>query len=169
MSIEDAVRLTLAAASLPQAGFVLYVLEMGKPVRIFDLAVEMIRFAGKRPFVDVDVTFVGIRPGEKLHEELSYAWERLSPTAVVGVRSATPDFDPRPKLRKIDELMAAAQARDCDWIKRVLPQIVPEYAPGGDPQAVACRARDRATNRGQKFGEQNRHPKSHPQSAIALP
>jgi O-antigen biosynthesis protein WbqV len=169
MSIEDAVRLTLAAASLPQAGFVLYVLEMGKPVRIFDLAVEMIRFAGKRPFVDVDVTFVGIRPGEKLHEELSYAWECLSPTAVVGVRSATPEFDPRPKLRKIDELMAAAQARDCDWIKRVLPQIVPEYAPGGDSQAVVGRARDRATNRGQKSGEQNRRPKSNSQSVIALP
>ena len=129
MTIEDAVRLTLAAASLPQAGFALYVLEMGNPVRIFDLAVEMIQLAGKRPFVDIDVTFVGVRPGEKLHEELSYAWERLSPTTVMGVRSASPDFDPRPKLRKIDELMAAAQARDCDWIKRVLTQIAPEYAP----------------------------------------
>lgn len=169
MSIEDAVRLTLAAASLPQAGFALYVLEMGKAVRIFDLAVEMITFAGKRPFIDIDVTFVGVRPGEKLHEELSYAWERLSPTAVAGVRSATPDFDPRPKLRKIDELMAAAQARDCDWIKRVLPQIVPEYAPGGNSQGVADRARDRATNRGQKFGEQNRGRKGHSQSAIAAP
>jgi hypothetical protein len=87
----------------------------------------------------------------------------------VGVQSATPDFDPRPKLRKIDELLAAAQARDCDWIKRVLPQIVPEYAPGGDSQAVAGRDRGRATNRGQKFGEQNRRPKSHSQSVIALP
>jgi FlaA1/EpsC-like NDP-sugar epimerase len=171
MSIEDAVRLTLAAASLPQAGFALYVLEMGNPVRIFDLAVEMIRLAGKRPFVDIDVTFVGVRPGEKLHEELSYAWERLSPTTVMGVRSASPDFDPRPKLRKIDELMAAAQARDCDWIKRVLTQIVPEYAPGGDSQKAAGRARDRATNRGQKYGasEQNRRPRSYPQSEVALP
>ena len=54
MTVEDAVRLTLAAASLPQNGYALYVLEMGKPVRIIDLAVEMIRHAGKRPFVDID-------------------------------------------------------------------------------------------------------------------
>jgi O-antigen biosynthesis protein WbqV len=169
MSIEDAVRLTLAAASLPQEGFALYVLEMGKAVRIFDLAVEMIRLAGKQPFVDIDVTFVGVRPGEKLHEELSYAWEHLSPTAVAGVQSATPDFDPRPKLRKIDELIAAAQVRDCDWIKRVLPQIVPEYAPGGDSQAVASQAKDRAINRTQSYGERNRRPKGHTQPAVALP
>ena len=171
MTIEDAVRLTLAAASLPQAGFALYVLEMGNPVRIFDLAVEMIQLAGKRPFVDIDVAFVGVRPGEKLHEELSYAWERLSPTTVMGVRSASPDFDPRPKLRKIDELMAAAQARDCDWIKRVLTQIVPEYAPCADSQKAAGRARDRATNRGQKYGasEQSHRPRSYPQSEVALP
>jgi FlaA1/EpsC-like NDP-sugar epimerase len=169
MSIEDAVRLTLAAASLPQAGFALYVLEMGKAVRIFDLAVEMIRHAGKQPFVDIDVTFVGVRPGEKLHEELSYAWEHLSPTAVDGVQSATPDFDPRPKLRKIDELIAAAQVRDCDWVKRVLPQIVPEYAPGGDSQAVAAQPKDRATTRTPIYGERNRRVKGHSQSAIAQP
>ena len=89
----------------------------------------------------------------------------------MGVRSASPDFDPRLKLRKIDELMAAAQARDCDWIKRVLTQIVPQYAPGGDSQKAAGRARDRVTNRGQKYGasEQNRRPKSYSQSEVALP
>jgi hypothetical protein len=85
------------------------------------------------------------------------------------VQSATPDFDPRPKLRKIDELIAAAQVRDCDWIKRVLPQIVPEYAPGGDSQIVAGQARDRAANRTQSYGERNRRLKGHSQSAIAQP
>jgi FlaA1/EpsC-like NDP-sugar epimerase len=131
----------------------------------------MIRLAGKRPFVDIDVTFVGVRPGEKLHEELSYAWERLSPTTIVGVRSASPEFDPRPKLRKIDELMVAAQARDCDWIKRVLAQIVPEYVAGRDLQKAASRTKDRATKLGQKSGasEQSRGPKGYPQSEVALP
>jgi FlaA1/EpsC-like NDP-sugar epimerase len=129
MTIKDAVRLTLAAASLSQSGYALYVLEMGEPVRIFDLAVDMIRRAGKRPFVDVEIAFVGVRPGEKLREELSYPWEALSPTAIAGVRSATPAFDPRPELRKIEWLIAAAQARDCDWVRRALAQIVPEYSP----------------------------------------
>jgi hypothetical protein len=89
----------------------------------------------------------------------------------MGVRSASPDFDPRPKLAKIDELMAAAQARDCDWIKRVLTQIVPEYSPCADSQKAAGRARDRATNRGQKYAasEQNHRPGSYPQSEVALP
>jgi FlaA1/EpsC-like NDP-sugar epimerase len=129
MTIEDAVRLTLAAASLSQNGYALFVLDMGEPVRIFDLAIDMIRRAGKRPFVDVDVVFVGVRPGEKLHEELNYSWEPLSPTSIAGVQSATPAFDPRPQLRNIEWLIAAAKARDCDWARRALGQIVPEYSP----------------------------------------
>jgi len=130
MTIEDAVRLTLAAASVPQSKFSIYILDMGQPVRIFDLAVDMIKGAGLLPFVDVDISIVGVRPGEKLHEELHYPWEALVPTAVAGVRAAVPDFDPRPKLRKIEELLAAAQARDAGWVKRTLMEIVPEYAPG---------------------------------------
>jgi FlaA1/EpsC-like NDP-sugar epimerase len=170
MTIEDAVRLTLAAASLPQNGYTLYVLEMGKPVRIFDLAVEMIRFAGKRPFVDVDITFIGVRPGEKLNEELNYPWETLSPTAIEGVRSATPTFDPRPKLREIDELMAAAQARDCDWVRRVLVQLVPEYAPCGFLQSAGGRRKDElARNRDQKLAHHKRGSRSFPQPAVATP
>lgn len=127
MSIEEAVGLTLAASCLPQTGYSLYVLEMGEPVRILDLAVELIQMAGYRPFVDVDIQFVGMRPGEKLHEELSYPWEALQPTTVPGIRVAIPSFDPRPSLRHIDELLAAADARDCDWVRRALVRVVPEY------------------------------------------
>ncbi len=127
MTIDEAVRLTLAASSLPQKGFALYVLDMGEPVRIFDLAVEMIRRAGLRPFNDIDIQIVGVRPGEKLHEELSYAWEALMPTPIAGVRAATPIFDPSPKLRLIDALLAAANARDAKGVKQALIDIVPEY------------------------------------------
>jgi FlaA1/EpsC-like NDP-sugar epimerase len=171
MTVEDAVRLTLAAASLPQKGYALYVLEMGKPVRIFDLAVEMIRHAGKRPFVDIDIAFVGVRPGEKLHEELNYAWEHLSPTAIAGVRSATPAFDPRPWLGRIEELMAAAQARDCEWVKRVMAQIVPEYVPFGDRQASpaaiqtgwrqTAQGQDRRATSGVHEAIRNQKPRCH--------
>jgi O-antigen biosynthesis protein WbqV len=130
MTAEDAVRLTLAAASVPQIKFSIYILDMGRPVRIFDLAVDMIKAAGHRPFIDIDISIVGVRRGEKLHEELHYPWEMLAPTNVAGVRAAVPAFDPRPKLRKIDELLAAAHARDTEWVKRTLMEIVPEHAPG---------------------------------------
>ena len=127
MTIDEAVRLTLSASCLPQQGFSLYVLDMGRPVRIFDLAVEMIKRAGRRPFADIDIQFVGVRPGEKLYEELNYDWEVLAPTEVAGVRAAMPLFDPEPKLHLIDQLFAAANARDEKLVKRALIEIVPEY------------------------------------------
>lgn len=127
MTIEDAARLTLAASTVPQCGYALYVLDMGEPVRILDLATHLIREAGLRPFKDVEIAFTGVRPGEKLHEELSYPWEELQPTPVAGVRSAAPRFDPRPRLADIDALLAAANARDCDAVKRALTRVVPEF------------------------------------------
>ena len=171
MTIEDAVRLTLAAASLPQTGYALYVLEMGRPVRIFDLAVEMIQRAGKQPFVDIDVTFVGVRPGEKLHEELHYAWEHLTPTSVEGVQSAIPMYDPRPKLRNIIELIAAAQARDCDWVRRALVQIVPEFRSSVDLRAPGAQTDVPTARRGQKqrAPEARRRLPGPTQPAVAMP
>jgi O-antigen biosynthesis protein WbqV len=129
MSIEEAVRLSLAAASVPQQEFTIYVLDMNEPVRILDLALQMIKRAGKRPFLDIDIAIVGARPGEKLCEELFYPWEQLTPTTVAGVRAAIPNFDPAPRMRKFEELLAAAQARDVDWVKRTLIEIVPEFEP----------------------------------------
>jgi O-antigen biosynthesis protein WbqV len=102
---------------------------MNEPVRILDLALQMIKRAGKRPFLDIDIAIVGARPGEKLCEELFYPWEQLTPTTVAGVRAAIPNFDPAPRMRKFEELLAAAQARDVDWVKRTLIEIVPEFEP----------------------------------------
>ncbi len=150
MTIEDAVRLTLAASSLPQNGYALYVLEMGRPVRIFDLAVDIIQRAGKQPFIDIDVTFVGVRPGEKLHEELHYSWEHLSPTSVEGVQSTVPVYDPRPKIRDISELIAAAQARNCDWVRQVLVQIVPEFVSSSELRSSASQIEVANPKRGAK-------------------
>jgi FlaA1/EpsC-like NDP-sugar epimerase len=75
MRVEDAVRLVLASASLPQDGCSIYVRDMGEPVRILDLAIDMIEKAGLRPFADIEIQFVGVRPGEKLHEGLHYPSE----------------------------------------------------------------------------------------------
>jgi O-antigen biosynthesis protein WbqV len=128
MTIEDAARLVLASASLPQEGCALYVLDMGEPVRILDLAIDMIKGAGRRPFTDIDIQFVGMRPGEKLREELHYPWEDLGRTRVKGVRAASLSFNTRARLRAIDELLAAAEARDEFWVRRALAGVVHEHS-----------------------------------------
>ncbi|HLH11957.1 MAG TPA: polysaccharide biosynthesis protein [Methylovirgula sp.] len=147
MTVEDAVSLTLAASSLEQNGCCAYILDMGEPVRIFDLAVEMIEMSGRRPFIDIDIQFVGTRPGEKLHEELNYPCEQLQPTSVPGVRVAISSFDPRPRLRHVHELLAAADARDYEAVRRALVQAVPEYRGQGRqldvPLVAALLDRDR--------------------------
>jgi FlaA1/EpsC-like NDP-sugar epimerase len=79
MTIPEAVQLIVRAGSLGQNGAV-YVLEMGEPVRIMDLARDMIELSGLRPGRDVSIEVVGRRPGEKLHEELFNAYERPQPT-----------------------------------------------------------------------------------------
>ncbi len=79
MTIPEAVHLTLEAASFAQGGEV-FILDMGEPVRIVDLAEDMIRLSGHAPDSDIAITFTGIRPGEKLAEELSLPSEQVAPT-----------------------------------------------------------------------------------------
>ncbi|MEW6435596.1 MAG: polysaccharide biosynthesis protein [Pseudomonadota bacterium] len=136
MRIEDAVSLTLAASSLLQTGCSTYILDMGEQVSIFDLAIEMIQMSGRRPFIDVDIQFVGVRPGEKLHEELNYPWEELKPSSVPGVHVAVSSFKQRSRLRCIHELLAAADARDHAWVRRALTQAALEHAAKENHQPV---------------------------------
>lgn len=92
MTVREAVELVLQASTLgsrphDERGKVL-VLDMGQPVKIADLARQMIRLAGLKPDEDIKITYTGLRPGEKLHEELFAASEALMPSAVDGVRIA---------------------------------------------------------------------------------
>jgi O-antigen biosynthesis protein WbqV len=144
MTIGEAVELVLQAAALgtgvapavPVRGGV-FVLDMGQPVGILDLARQMIRLAGQRPEEDVKIVFTGLRPGEKLAEELVGARERLAPTAVPGVNLASgPRAAQWPLLRAgIEELAEAARAGREGQVIAILQRLVPDYVPAGSDAA----------------------------------
>jgi FlaA1/EpsC-like NDP-sugar epimerase len=120
MTIPEAVQLVLYAAALPETERSVAMLDMGRPVRILELAEKLIRLSGLVPHRDVQVVFTGLRPGEKLQEELCYAFEAARPTSTEKVRvlechghaSAALEADVRTLLRALDcggeaELLAA--------------------------------------------------------------
>jgi len=88
MTIPEAVSLVVQAGAIGAAGQV-FVLDMGEPVKIVDLARNMIRLSGKEPDRDVSIEVIGVRPGEKLHEELWGADETVSPTEHAKISRAT--------------------------------------------------------------------------------
>jgi len=94
MTIPEAVQLIIRSGDLGQGGEV-YVLEMGEPVKIIELAENMIRLSGQEPGVDIAIDIIGRRPGEKLHEELFNPYERPEPTPAQKIlRAARPAVDP---------------------------------------------------------------------------
>jgi FlaA1/EpsC-like NDP-sugar epimerase len=103
MSITEAVQLVLQAAALARGGE-LFMLEMGEPVRILDLAERMIRLSGQRPGADIEIRITGVRPGEKLTEELHTADEDLSPTQHPSIMQLVPQ---RVSRRLLDQSLAA--------------------------------------------------------------
>ena len=115
MTIPEASRLILEAALIGDAGD-LFVLDMGKPIRIVDLARDVARLAGRDPD-SVPIEFIGLRPGEKLHETLFYATESTRPTRnpkVIQVRpslgTARAVADPAGVLQRLDDLVAVGEA-----------------------------------------------------------
>jgi O-antigen biosynthesis protein WbqV len=151
MTVREAVELVLQASALAGGGDSaargkIFVLDMGEPVKIVDLAQQMIRLAGKRPGEDVKIEFIGLRPGEKLHEELFYANETLLPTKVAGIRLAAPRTSDYAMLaRALDELADQLGDGDEDRALELLAQLVPEYAPA--PTMAAGAVAERATAR----------------------
>jgi O-antigen biosynthesis protein WbqV len=134
MTVREAVELVLQAAALaPQPETSEFrgkicVLDMGEPVRIVDLAEQMIRLAGLRPGRDIEIEFVGLRPGEKLHEELFHADEPLMRTKSPAIRLAAPrTADYGVLVRSIDEIEEAARQRREERMLQLLERLVPEY------------------------------------------
>jgi O-antigen biosynthesis protein WbqV len=135
MTIREAVELVLQASTLHQdsPGHVL-VLDMGEPVKIMDLARQMIRLSGRKPDQDVKIDIVGLRDGEKLHERLFYAEEKLQPTLADGVMLAAPRAADQKMLEPIfGELERAAKRQDSVHAAAILGQIVPEFSPQPNP------------------------------------
>ena len=134
MTVREAVELVLQAAALspgPDAADLrgkICVLDMGEPIKIVDLAEQMMRLAGLRPGRDIKVEFVGLRPGEKLHEELFHPDEPLMPTRSPAIRLAAPrTADYAVLARSIDELEEAARGRREERMLQLLERLVPEY------------------------------------------
>ncbi len=134
MTITEASQLVLQAGTMGKGGEI-YVLHMGDPVKIVDLARDMITLSGLRPGVDVEVTFSGKRPGEKLFEELSSEGEHIGDTAhpKIGIwKHRVEDWD---SVREgIDRLIAMADAATHGTVQEELKRLVPEYVTDGDVQ-----------------------------------
>jgi O-antigen biosynthesis protein WbqV len=133
MTVQEAASLVLQAASLPPAeappgSGQIYVLDMGSPVKIDDLARQLIRLHGLEPGRDIEIAYTGLRPGEKLYEEIFQSGEVVTPTAVEGVMSAVEPLAPWSVLGdRIDSLTAAAMARDEALTLTLLTDLVPEF------------------------------------------
>jgi O-antigen biosynthesis protein WbqV len=132
MTIREACDLVITAAShalaAERANVSVYVLNMGQPVKIVELAERMIRLSGLEPGQDVDIVFTGIRPGERLNEILFASEEPAVEIGVAGVMAAKPNEPAMQSLRKwIAALAQAIDRDDAVTIKQVLKDAVPEF------------------------------------------
>jgi FlaA1/EpsC-like NDP-sugar epimerase len=129
MTIPEAAQLVLQAAAMGKGGEV-FVLEMGQPVRILDLAQTLIELSGLQPGKDIEIAFCGPRPGEKLREELSAGEECMLPTAHEKIHVfAGPSGDFAAMTRLADELRQACKQRNLAELLLRVRSVVTEYAP----------------------------------------
>ncbi len=130
MTIPEAAQLVLEASSYTATDGI-YVLDMGEPVRIVELAERMIRLMGLVPGRDIEIAFTGMRPGEKLVEELSHEGEAITATANPKIFALMNLAAPRADLRfELEALRAACRQRNAAEALRILARLVPDYQPG---------------------------------------
>lgn len=137
MTIPEAVQLVLQAAVIGQGGEV-FMLKMGEPVKIVDLAKDLIRLSGYEVGKDIEIVYTGLRPGEKLYEELFIPGERYEPTQhekIVSVRNAS-GIIPSNLESTVAALCEAANLNDSKAIVSLLGQLVTEYQPGNSRTAI---------------------------------
>lgn len=129
MTIPEASGLVLQSAALGEGGEI-FVLDMGKPVKIVDLARQLIELSGLKPDEDIEIAFTGLRPGEKLFEELSYKGENITPTNHPKILRFVCEPKPMKDVRKhLDLLAAHLHDAEANQLKLMLKDAVPEYQP----------------------------------------
>jgi len=129
MSIPEAAQLILQAGAMGEGGEI-FILDMGDPIRIVDMVTDLIRLNGLEPGKDIAIEFTGLRPGEKLYEELITSGEGIVPTGhekIMVLRGKT--HDAAALLAQIETLLAIARQGNRETIKKKLQEIVPEYQP----------------------------------------
>jgi len=149
MTIMEAAQLVLHAAVLPDAAGRITMLDMGAQIRILDLAENLVRLSGMEPHRDIQIVFTGLRPGEKIEEELMSAVEQVVPTSAEKVGIVQSDeVDGAAVQQTVERLLIAANCDDVQASLALLRELVPECVPplmgiGVATQASAPRTRER--------------------------
>jgi FlaA1/EpsC-like NDP-sugar epimerase len=128
MTIPEAVGLVLQSATLGSGGDIL-VLEMGQPLKIIDVARQLIELSGLRPDIDIEIRIVGLRPGEKLVEELQYEGEQYRPTEHPRVFRFVADLVPQDSTESLVSRVRALLPLERQACKQGMRDLVPEYVP----------------------------------------
>lgn len=137
MTIPEAAQLVLQAATMGR-GSEIFVLDMGQPVRIIDLARNLIRLSGLQPDRDIPIVFTGLRPGEKLFEELMLQGEGLKPTShqkICVLDGGSYRFEQVQSW--LDELSSLVEAKNVHGLVAALQSIVPEYTPSEEMRSLS--------------------------------
>ena len=133
MSIQEASQLILQCGSLGDDGEV-FLLEMGKPIKIVQMAKDLIRLSGYEPEIDIPIVFTGLRPGEKLYEELQLINEKIVKTThkkIMILKENQAHTSWELLNESIKELIKVSKTLDSNRIQSLLQQIIPVYTPRG--------------------------------------
>lgn len=140
MTIPEAAQLVLQAGAYAKGGEV-FVLDMGKPVKIYDLACDLVRLSGLEPEIDIKIEITGLRPGEKLYEELLMSEEGLTNTAHEKIFIGRPTFESMDTLKKkLNDLELLLKENDNSKIRKIMHYIVPTYKSSViEKEVAACK------------------------------
>ena len=138
MTIPEAVQLVLQAGALGRGGEV-FLLDMGEPIRIVDIATDLIRLSGLTVGADIQIKFTGMRPGEKLYEEMFFSAENVLTTDHPKVLRARNGILPEGVMRRIEVLVRAAQEEHPDdELRNLLRALVPDFHPHPTPPTTTA-------------------------------